>query len=91
MPALQGFFADEEGRLFVASGKREALSGANICDIFSPEGVRFARAAIGFQDLIRYSLEGIPFDVVLRNGRAHCVREKESGYKEVVVYRVIWN
>lgn len=90
MPAFQGFVTDEEGRLFVAGCEKDASSGANICDIFSPEGVRIAKAAVGFQDLIRYSLEGIPFDVVLKNGRAYCVREKASGFKEVIVYRMIW-
>jgi hypothetical protein len=90
LPVFQSFFSDEKGHLFVAGCEKDPKTGANICDIFSPEGIRFARAAVGFQDHIRYSMEGIPFDVVLKNGRAYCVREKPSGFKEVIVSSLIW-
>lgn len=90
-PVFQAFISDEKGRLFVTSFEKDPESEANLCDVFSPDGVRILRAGLGYQDLLRYMMDSIPFDVVLKNGRAYCVREKESGYKEVVVFRMIWN
>lgn len=89
-PPYQSLLADEKGRLFVASFEKDPGSGANLCHVFSAEGVRILRAGLGYQDLIRYMGETIPFDVVLKNGRAYCVREKPSGFKEVIVYTMIW-
>ncbi|MDD8026216.1 MAG: 6-bladed beta-propeller [Acidobacteriota bacterium] len=90
-PAFQAFLTDDQGRLFVVGSEKDPASGANRCDVFSPEGIRIMRTGLGSQDLLRYSFEGIVFDVVLKNGCAYCVREKPDGYKEVVVYSMIWD
>ncbi len=89
-PPYQSFLADEKGRLFVVSFEKDSGSGANLCQVFTPDGVRILRAGVGYQDFFRYMVDTIPFDVVLKNGRAYCVREKPSGFKEVVVYAMIW-
>jgi len=59
-------------------------------DIFSPEGVRLFRVGLGYQDVFRDTFNSFFCDAVLKNGRAYCVREKDDGDKEVVVYRMIW-
>jgi hypothetical protein len=48
------------------------------------------RTGLGFQDLLRDLWEMVPRDVVLKNNRFYCVHEKPSGFKEVVVYSMIW-
>jgi hypothetical protein len=89
-PSYQYFFADELGRLFVATLEKDEASGQNICDIFTPSGVFIGRAAIGYFDTIRAMWEGLRLEVVARNGRIYALHEKEDGYKELVIYRAIW-
>lgn len=89
-PPFQSFFTDDNGRLFAAGFEKDPVSGANICDVFSPDGVRLMRNGLGFQDLLRDLWEMGSRDVVLKNNRCYCVREKPSGFKEVVVYSMIW-
>ncbi len=57
-----------------------------MCDVFDPDGVF----------ILRISLPA-PKDFApdatrsrARNGRFYCVREKENGYKALVVYKMIW-
>jgi hypothetical protein len=89
-PAFQGFITDERNRLFVAGFEKDKESGANICDVFTPDGIRILKGGIGYQDLVRWIWDMQSFDVVLKNNRCYCVREKPSGFKEVVVYSMIW-
>lgn len=89
-PPFQSLAVDEKGFLFVSTLDRDPDSGAYLNDVFSPEGVRLFRVGLGYQDYIRDSFNNSFLDVVLKNGRAYCVREKESGFKEVVVYRMDW-
>jgi hypothetical protein len=89
-PAFQGFITDERNRLFVVGFEKDKESGANICDVFTPDGIRILKEGIGYQDLVRWIWDMQSFDVVLKNERCYCVREKPSGFKEVVVYSMIW-
>ncbi len=90
-PRFQALFADDKGRLFVAGAEKDAASGANICDVFSPDGVRIFRTALGYQNLLlSVFLNGPAFDVVIKKDRCYCLREKADGFKEVVVYSMIW-
>lgn len=89
-PPFQSFVADDNGRLFVVGFDKDPVSGANISDVFSPDGVRLMRTGLGFQDLLRDLWEMVPRDVVLKNNRFYCVHEKPSGFKEVVVYSMNW-
>ncbi len=89
-PPFQSLAVDEKGFLFVSTLDRDPDSGAYMNDVFSPEGVRLFRVGLGHQDYMRDSYNNSFLDVVLKNGRAYCVREKPSGFKEVVVYSMIW-
>jgi len=89
-PSYQHMFADETGRLFVTTSEKDQTTGQNICDIFSKTGVFIGRAAIGFYDRFRHLWEGVSLDIVAKNKRFYVLREKEDGYKELVVYKAIW-
>jgi hypothetical protein len=89
-PPFQSFVADDNGRLFVVGFDKEPVSGTNISDVFSPDGVRLMRTGLGFQDLLRDLWEMVSRDVVLKNNRFYGVHEKPSGFKEVVVYSMLW-
>lgn len=89
-PSFQYMFADEKGRLFVATSEIDAASGQNICDVFDASGVFICRAAVGYFDLLKMFWEGASLDVVAKNGRFYVLHEKENGYKEIVVSKAIW-
>jgi hypothetical protein len=89
-PRFQALFADDRGRLFVAGVDKDPTSGANMCDVFSPDGVRIFRTALGYQNLLLFLSNGPAFDVVIKKDRCYCLREKADGFKEVVVYSMRW-
>jgi hypothetical protein len=85
MPAFHAIFPDDEGRLFVMTYEKGETPGEYIFDIFSHEGV-----FIGRKSMRMYSdVSGIYARI--RNDRLYCVQEKESGYKELVIYHMIWD
>jgi len=89
-PAFQFLFSDDEGRLYVVTCKKDSASGQNLCDIFAPDGTYIQRAAIGYFDFLKWMFEGQPGEVVIRNGRVLCVRDKENGYREIIVSSMGW-
>lgn len=90
-PPFLSLFSDDLGRLYVARFETETGTGANLCDVISVDGVRILRAGLGYNDLSRYLMEPRSYDVVLKNDRCYCVREKPSGFKEIVVYTMSWS
>jgi hypothetical protein len=89
-PHIQAMFTDDVGRLFISSFGKDSDSGANICDIFTPDGARILRTALGFQDVTRIAA-GETFDVVIKNGKAYCIGEKADGFKEIIIYALTWS
>jgi hypothetical protein len=89
-PSFQYMFADEIGRLFVATSEIDAASGQNVCDVFDASGVFICRAVVGYYDLLRTYWEGVTLDIVARNGRFYVLHEKENGYKGLIVSKAIW-
>jgi hypothetical protein len=90
-PPFLSLFSDDLGRLYIARFEKEKDSGTNLCDVISADGVWILRAGLGYNDLSRYLMEPRSYDVVLKNDRCLCVREKPSGFKEIVVYSMIWS
>jgi hypothetical protein len=90
-PPFQALFADDQGRLFVEGFEKDSPGGENICDVFSPDGVRILRAGLGRHEILRLIYEIQPFDIVIKKDRCYCLREKADGFKEVVVYSMNWN
>ena len=86
-PPFLSLFADDHDRLYAVGYGQDHATGAGLCDVFSPEGVRILRTAIGYQ---RLQLGPPLRDVVIKNDRLYCVREKPSGFPEVLVFSLQW-
>jgi hypothetical protein len=89
MPVFQYFFTDDRERLFVVTPEI-GPSGQYISDVFTAEGVFIARASLGYFDLLKAIWEGNELGMKIKNGRLYCFKEKPSGYKELVVSRLVW-
>jgi hypothetical protein len=84
-PAFLSFFSDDEGRLFVMTPERGEVEEEYIFDIFNADGIFIARKALS----VLYEGGGIVY-ARAKNNRLYGLREKESGYKELVVYKMEW-
>ncbi len=91
-PPFQFFFLDEESRLYVMTYETGQGSNAFIYDIFNPDGLFIGRIELDNYGSSPFSVTGIrvPLNVAAKNNRLYCLREKESGYKELVVYKMRW-
>lgn len=89
-PPFLAFFADDEGRLFVATPEKDAATGQAVCHVFSPDGAFILRAPLGYFDYLKMFGEGRAGEAVIQGGRIACVREKESGFKEFIVSSLYW-
>jgi len=84
-PAFKELFADETGWLFVMTYEISSNPREFVYDIFNPDGI-----FIGKMSLDNYRGTYRPFPAKAKNNRLYCIREKESGYKELVVYKMRW-
>jgi hypothetical protein len=89
-PPFMRLFTDDRDRLYVAGFEEERSTGSIVCDVFTPDGVRILRTGIGYLDLSHYLLGSQFYDVVIKNNRLCCVRNKASGFKEIVVFSMRW-
>ena len=89
MPPYQSFFCDDEGRLFVMTFEEKGSSGEYFCDVFDPECHFISRVGVGNYANWGNILGGQHI-VIAKQKRLYCIQEKESGYKEFVVYRMKW-
>lgn len=80
---IQSFFVDDEGRIFVMTYEKGDNPGEYVFDIFNSDGVFIQRKYLNV-------LKNWDMQARAKKGRLYCVREKESGYKELVVYRMKW-
>lgn len=91
---FQFFFLDEKGRLYVRTHERGKNPSSFIYDIFNPDGYFIARIELDNYGRSPYSyipeLLLLPLSVISKNNHIYCLREKESRYKELVVYRTRW-
>lgn len=90
-PGCQYFLPDGEGHLFVATYEKDSASGQTICDVFADDGTFIERVAFGYFDVLKWLGEGQSRQVIIRSGRALCIREKEDGFREIVVYSLRWS
>jgi hypothetical protein len=90
MPPYQSFFCDDVGRLFVMTFEEEMNKGEYIYDVFDPEGRFISRVGIGnygdWDVVFRSQLV-----VIAKQNRLYCIQQKESGFKELTVYRMNWD
>jgi len=85
-PAFRNIFADDEGRLFVLTHEEGINPGEYMYDIFNSEGV-----FVGRTSLWNYrELHAPAFTIKAKKNHLYCLREKKSGYRELVVYGMNW-
>jgi len=80
MPPYKSFFIDDKGELFVMTNEKGKNPEEYMFDIYNPEGVFIERK----------SLNGSLGWAIVKQSRLYCLKEKESGYKELVVYKMNW-
>jgi len=83
-PSFHSFFTDNNGRLFVMTYERGERLGKYIYDIFNEDGLFIGRKSLR----IHHNSDSL--FARMKNNRLYCIYEKESGYKEFTVYRIIW-
>lgn len=83
-PPFQYLFTDEEGRIFVMTYEKGQSPNEWIFDIFTPEGVFFGRVPI------KSRIDSRQIAIKAKHDRIYSICEKESGYKELVVYNMKW-
>jgi hypothetical protein len=91
-PPFQFFFLDEEGRLYVMTYEKGKGLNDFIYDIFNPDGVFIGRIELGnYGNLVSSPIiNPLPLNVVARKNRLYCLKDKDSGYMELVVYKMRW-
>jgi len=86
-PPFQSFFADDMGGLYVMTYEQGDDSGEYIFDIFNADGIFVGRKSLRvFYDYINETwlwAKG-------KQNHLYCRNEKESGFKELVVYKMRW-
>jgi len=87
LPPLNQFFADDEGRIFVMTYEPGDRKGEYIWDIFNPDGVFVGRKPL---NILWAGLYTGPRYTFIRKGYLYCHQEKETGFHELVVYKMIW-
>lgn len=89
MPPYQSFFCDDKGRLFVMTFEEGPRKGEYIYDVFDLEGRFICRVGLGnygnWDVIIRSQLV-----VIAKRNRLYCIQQKESGFKELIVYKMNW-
>lgn len=87
MPPINSFFSDENGRLFIMTYEKGEQPEEYIYDIFNPDGIFIGRKSL---QMLWAGLYLGPMYSLVKNNKLYCYRMKESGYKELVVYRMKW-
>jgi hypothetical protein len=87
---IQYYFTDDAGRLYVMTFEKGDGSSSYIYDIFNTEGLFIGRTSLDNSGNESNEIWGGPFDVCAKNDTLYCMRAKESGYRELVVYQMVW-
>jgi hypothetical protein len=82
---FHSFFLDGEGRIFVMTYERAEKSGEYVYDVFNRDGAFILRTSMN----ILHGGYG-RLDARAAGGRLYCLQEKDSGYKRLAVYEMIW-
>jgi len=89
MPSFHYFFLDDEGRLYIKTYEKGDKQNEYMHDIFNSDGIFIARKSI-----VGYGGWVYPGNTMNRakvnNHRLYCIREKESSFKELLIYKMTW-
>ncbi len=86
-PPFRGLYTGDNGRLFVLTYEAGLNPGEFMYDIFNPDGIFIGRMSLpNMKNLCR------PYSFTVRciKNRFYAIQEKDSGYKELVVYNMGW-
>ena len=83
-PPFQYLFTDELGRIFVMTYEQGSSLNEWIFDIFTVDGVFFGRVPI------KSRLDSRQIAIRTKYNHIYSICEKDSGYKELVVYNMRW-
>ncbi len=86
-PPFQGFFTDDKGGLYVMTYEKGENSKEYIIDIFNADGIFVGRKS--FRIFFSHDDDILLWATVKQN-LLYCKNEKESGFKELVVYKMTW-
>ena len=90
MPPFQYFFSDDESRLYVMTCEKGLGKNEYIYDIFNSDGYFTGRISLdNFGNAIS-SERPYPLLAVAKSNRLYHLREKESGFIELVINKMIW-
>ena len=82
---FHSFFLDGTGRIFVMTYEPGNNNKEFIYDIFNEDGVFFHRTSL---NILHESFGRLYAKAT--GGRLYCLQEKDSGFKELVVYKMTW-
>ncbi len=83
-PPIQNLVAGDNGFLFVSTFEEGENPGEFLFDIFNEDGVFIGRTSLNI-----WIWEVHLWAKIVAN-RFYCLKEKNSGFREVVVYKMIW-
>jgi hypothetical protein len=83
-PPFRHLFVGDGGYLYVMTWEPGDKPREFMYDIYNPEGVFVARASLGNGD------QRSVFPAKVKGGKLYAIEEKDSGYRELAVYRMIW-
>jgi hypothetical protein len=92
-PPFRYLFTDDKGRLFVMTYEKGDNEREYMYDIFNADGAFIGRMSLGNIQVIyieneRYHDE--PKKVLVKGDLLYCIQEKDSGFIELVVYKMMW-
>jgi hypothetical protein len=79
------FFVDDENRLYVRTYEDGENPAEHIYDIFNSEGVLLLRKSLNI-----FTMGEISLSAVVKRNKLYCLQEKQNGFREFVVYKMIW-
>ena len=91
-PPFQHLFVSNENQLFVMTFEAGENSGEYLTDVYDADGILISKCSLNLwlsADIFQPGGSLDSWTSVLKN-RLYCVREKENGYKELVVYQMVW-
>ena len=90
-PPFQHLFVSDEGCLFVITFEKGFQEGEYFVDVFNPEGVYFARISLPFNPPERILIPAVEMEhwITVKGDRLFCMVEKDSGYKELVIFQFL--
>ena len=93
LPPFRYLFTDDDGRLFIMTNEREG-ERAYWYNIFTKDRVFIGRFMLDNVQVIEFEARrynDLPLGVKTRGDRLYCLREKDSGYTILTIYKMKWN